>query len=77
MYIVYYSTPTTLAVMEVPNSLTQAQISARVGVGVNWYESTALSGMAAIAQARAEGFAYREPQEMAMLQAHMQAYPKT
>jgi hypothetical protein len=49
MYIVYYSTPTTLAVIEVPNSLTAAQVSARVGIGVNWYGSTASSGMAAIA----------------------------
>jgi hypothetical protein len=72
MYIVYYSTPTTMAVMEVPDSLTQVQISARVG-GFNWYGSTASSGIQAIAQAKVDGFTYREPQEMAMMQAHLSA----
>jgi hypothetical protein len=56
MYIVYYSTPTTLAAIEAPNSLTQTQISARVGLGCNWYRSSASSGMAAIALVVVLGF---------------------
>lgn len=71
MYIVYYSTPTTLAAMEVPDSLTQAEISERVGVGRNWYGSTASSGIQAIEQAKADGFIYRKPEEMTMMQAHL------